>query len=92
MEIGLPNGSLEIRAKADRIDWLSDGSAAIYDYKTGAPPSEKQIGKYSQQLHLQAAILAQDGSVDVPTQTASERAAHVPTGNRHGGKQTRNRY
>lgn len=88
LEIDLPNGPLEIRAKADRIDWLPDGSAAIYDYKTGAPPSEKQIGKYSQQLHLQAAILAQDGFEGIPPLTASEGAYIGLTGNRDGGKQT----
>jgi ATP-dependent helicase/nuclease subunit B len=47
---------------ADRIDILKDGSAAILDYKTGAPPSNKQVEELlSPQLPLEAAMLAQDG-------------------------------
>ena len=35
-----------VLAKADRIDRLHDGAAAIYDYKTGAPPpTDKQQKK-----------------------------------------------
>lgn len=47
---------------ADRIDILTDGSAAILDYKTGAPPSNRQVSELlSPQLPLEAAMLAQDG-------------------------------
>jgi ATP-dependent helicase/nuclease subunit B len=47
---------------ADRIDVLKDGGAAILDYKTGAPPSNRQVEELlSPQLPLEAAILAQDG-------------------------------
>ncbi|MEM6663426.1 MAG: double-strand break repair protein AddB, partial [Pseudomonadota bacterium] len=40
MAMRLPGGDFTISAKADRIDRLP-GGAAIYDYKTGAPPREK---------------------------------------------------
>ncbi len=32
-----------ITGKADRIDRLGDGTLAIVDYKTGAPPSKRQV-------------------------------------------------
>ena len=89
MEIALPNGPLEIRAKADRIDRRLDGSAAIYDYKTGAPPSENQIGSFSHQLHLQAAILAAGGFEQIPPMDATDGAYIGLTGSRTGGKETR---
>lgn len=89
MEMDLPNGPLEIRAKADRIDALPDCTAAIYDYKTGAPPSERQIGEYSQQLHLQAAMLERGGFDGIPALTASDGAYIGLTGSRDGGKETR---
>ncbi|MEO6388380.1 MAG: PD-(D/E)XK nuclease family protein [Croceibacterium sp.] len=34
---------IEIFGKADRIDVLADGTLAIVDYKTGAPPSGKEV-------------------------------------------------
>jgi len=34
---------VEIRGKIDRIDRLGDGSLAVVDYKTGMPPSGKQV-------------------------------------------------
>jgi ATP-dependent helicase/nuclease subunit B len=40
-----------IRGKADRIDRLADGTLAVVDYKTGQPPSGKQVEKgYALQL------------------------------------------
>jgi ATP-dependent helicase/nuclease subunit B len=40
-----------IRGKADRIDRLADGSLAVVDYKTGNPPSGKQVAEgYALQL------------------------------------------
>jgi ATP-dependent helicase/nuclease subunit B len=55
-------GGFTLTGVADRIDILKDGSAAILDYKTGAPPSNKQVEELlSPQLPLEAAMLAQDG-------------------------------
>ena len=45
-------------ADVDRaVEALEDGAAAIFDYKAGQPPGTKQIGLFSHQLHIQAAIL-----------------------------------
>ncbi|HWV43773.1 PD-(D/E)XK nuclease family protein, partial [Pseudorhodoplanes sp.] len=47
-----------LTARADRIELLNDGSFAVLDYKTGRPPSKKevQVG-FAPQLTLQASIL-----------------------------------
>jgi len=47
-----------LEARADRIDVLTNGRAAILDYKTGAVPAPKQIKAFlTPQLPLEAAIL-----------------------------------
>lgn len=38
-----PVRGVTIRGKVDRIDRLPDGTLAIVDYKTGSPPSGKQV-------------------------------------------------
>jgi double-strand break repair protein AddB len=59
----LPVGEgFELKVRADRIDILEDGSAAIYDYKTGTPPKSKRVEELvAPQLPLEAAILAHGG-------------------------------
>ena len=47
-----------LSARADRIERRHDGSFAILDYKTGQPPTGKQVRMgLSPQLTLEAAIL-----------------------------------
>lgn len=51
---------VKVQGRADRIDRLADGSLAIVDYKTGGPPSKKQVMKgYALQLGLLGLIAAQ---------------------------------
>ncbi|MFN0024716.1 MAG: double-strand break repair protein AddB [Parvularculaceae bacterium] len=50
-----------LAAKADRLERLADGAAAIFDYKTGAPPSEKQDKTFSPQLALTGVIVEAGG-------------------------------
>ncbi len=84
----LPEGPFEITAQADRIDLLNDGTGAVYDYKTGDPPSEKEVNvRFNHQLHVQAAILAEGGFRDVPALEASTGAYIGLTGRGAGGKQ-----
>ncbi len=48
----------KLSARADRIDVLADGRARIIDFKTGNPPSIKQVNaNFSPQLTLEAAML-----------------------------------
>jgi ATP-dependent helicase/nuclease subunit B len=56
-----PGGPFTLTGRADRIDLLQGGSAAILDYKSGAPPSTKQVEELiAPQLPLEAAMLAAD--------------------------------
>jgi ATP-dependent helicase/nuclease subunit B len=51
-----------LSARADRIERRQDGSYAILDYKTGAPPTEPQVRTgLAPQLTLEAAILREGG-------------------------------
>ena len=38
----VPGTGVTLVGKADRIDQMADGRFAIYDYKTGAPPTPEQ--------------------------------------------------
>ncbi|WP_022720000.1 double-strand break repair protein AddB [Rhodopseudomonas sp. B29] len=54
--------SFVLTARADRIEQRQSGDYAILDYKTGAPPSNKQVRLgLSPQLTLEAAILRAGG-------------------------------
>jgi ATP-dependent helicase/nuclease subunit B len=51
-----------VSARADRIERHDDGRYAILDYKTGQPPTGKQVRMgLSPQLTLEAAILREGG-------------------------------
>ncbi|MEM9047266.1 MAG: double-strand break repair protein AddB [Pseudomonadota bacterium] len=59
--LDLPAGRFRLKARADRIDRLDTGALAILDYKTGKPPSTKQIKHYQRQLPLTAVIAEAGG-------------------------------
>ena len=63
IEIPLDNArTFILSARADRIEQRHDGSFAILDYKTGQPPTGKQVRMgLSPQLTLEAAILREGG-------------------------------
>ncbi len=65
--IPLADGAMfKLRARADRIDTLADGGLVILDYKSGSPPSAKQVKlSLEPQLTLMAAIAAKGGFDDV---------------------------
>lgn len=50
-----------LTAKPDRIDLLNDGQVTIYDYKSGSPPTDKQIEHFDKQLILEAAMARRGG-------------------------------
>jgi len=61
-----PAGTFTLRCRADRIDRLAAGGAAIIDYKTGNPPSQKQVKQLlAPQLPLEGAILSSGGFADI---------------------------
>lgn len=66
-------GTFELRGRADRIDELNRGGAVIVDYKTGKPPSKKQVeAMLAPQLPLEAAMLSEGGFADAGKLTADE--------------------
>lgn len=52
-------GPVELKAKADRVELLSDGTLAMVDFKTGQPKTAAQVERgLEPQLALEAAIAA----------------------------------
>src|SRR4051794_1883255 len=64
----LPDGTtFTLRARADRIEARRDGRFAILDFKTGAPPSVKEVfAGFAPQLTLEAAMLMRGGFMGLP--------------------------
>jgi ATP-dependent helicase/nuclease subunit B len=73
LEISLDERIFTLSARADRIERRSDGSYAILDYKTGAPPTEPQVRTgLAPQLTLEAAILRSGRFANVPAGSVSQ--------------------
>jgi ATP-dependent helicase/nuclease subunit B len=70
--------SFMLSARADRIERRHDGSFAILDYKTGQPPTGKQVRMgLSPQLTLEAAILREGGFAGIPAGSSVGELAYV---------------
>ena len=55
-------GGIEVEGRVDRIDRLAGGGLAIVDYKTGQPPTSRQVAEgFALQLGLLGAIAEQSG-------------------------------
>src|SRR5690606_22563743 len=54
-EQGIDGLDFRLIARPDRLDRLDDGRVHVYDYKSGKPPSDKQIAHFDKQLPLEAA-------------------------------------
>lgn len=65
IEIAGPAGPFVLKGRADRIDLLHEGGAAVVDYKTGKPPTDPQVAKFAQQLPLEGAILEHGGFAEL---------------------------
>jgi ATP-dependent helicase/nuclease subunit B len=88
--IGLDNArTFVLSARADRIERRHDGTFAILDYKTGQPPTGKQVRMgLSPQLTLEAAILREGGFADIPADSSVSQIAYVRlSGNNPPGEQ-----
>ena len=86
LAIPLGDGSaFTLTARADRIELLSGGGAALIDYKSGAPPGlrEVEVG-FAPQLTLEAAMLARGGFDGAPAVEATE-ALYFKLGGATGG-------
>jgi ATP-dependent helicase/nuclease subunit B len=92
-EIPIPLGNertFVLSARADRIERRRDGSFAILDYKTGQPPTAKQVRMgLSPQLTLEAAILREGGFAGIPAGASVSDLIYVRlSGNNPPGKET----
>jgi ATP-dependent helicase/nuclease subunit B len=78
-----------LSARADRIERRHDGSFAILDYKTGQPPTGKQVRMgLSPQLTLEAAILREGGFADIAADASVSEIGYVRlSGNNPPGEQ-----
>ncbi len=78
--IAIPLGERELRlsARADRIERGADGRFAILDFKTGDPPTSKQVRiGIAPQLTLEAAILRGGGFAGIPAGVSVCELAYV---------------
>jgi ATP-dependent helicase/nuclease subunit B len=63
-----PAGDFKLRGRADRIDILNGGGAAILDYKTGSAPTDKQVKTLlTPQLPLEGAMAVAGGFLSTGT-------------------------
>jgi len=80
-EIGIPLDNARtfvLSARADRIERRHNGTYAILDYKTGQPPTGKQVRMgLSPQLTLEAAILREGGFKDIPADASVGELVYV---------------
>ena len=80
-EISIPlddERAFVLSARADRIEHRTDRTFAILDYKTGAPPTGKQVRLgLSPQLTLEAAILREGGFEGIPAGASVSELLYV---------------
>jgi ATP-dependent helicase/nuclease subunit B len=91
-EIAIPlegGRTFYLSARADRIERRQDGTYAILDYKTGQPPTGKQVRMgLSPQLTLEAAILREGGFDRIPAKSSVSELVYVRlSGNNPPGEQ-----
>jgi ATP-dependent helicase/nuclease subunit B len=89
--IHLDNGrTFFLSARADRIERRGDGRFVILDYKTGQPPTGKQVRMgLSPQLTLEAAILREGGFEGIDAGSSVGELAYVRiSGNNPPGEHT----
>ena len=75
-----------LTSRADRLDALIGGGLAIIDYKTGAPPSPKEVGSLSPQLPLEGLIARQGGFEGVAAAEPDRIVYYRLTGRGDGGE------
>lgn len=87
MTISVGAVDFNLRAKADRMDRLSDGSLAIIDYKTGQAPTAPQVETgLVPQLSLEAAMAMAGSFPDLDKTPVSELVYLRLTGGRVAGE------
>ncbi|MFZ1894622.1 MAG: double-strand break repair protein AddB, partial [Rhodoplanes sp.] len=88
LTISLGERRFRLSARADRIEQLADGRYAILDFKTGQPPSDKQVRiGVAPQLTLEGAILRNGGFPGIARNLSLAELTYVRlTGGEPAGK------
>lgn len=88
-ELAVPTveGDVTLKGRADRIDRFEDGGLAIYDYKAGTTPSQKQVEIFAKQLPLLAAMAHAGALRETPAEHARILAYLSLSGAGVGGKE-----
>ncbi|KMO10343.1 double-strand break repair protein AddB [Methylobacterium platani] len=83
--LDIPGGHvLTLRARADRIETRRDGGHTIIDFKTGQPPSAREVfAGFSPQLTLEAAMLRAGAFKGLPPTAGTPDLLYIRAG---GGK------
>lgn len=82
-----PRGKVTLRARADRLDRLGDGSLAVLDYKTGTlPRADALLDGSAPQLPLEAAMAARGAFEGVPPATVRALTYWRLTGGQEPGE------
>ncbi|HWA48341.1 MAG TPA: double-strand break repair protein AddB [Dongiaceae bacterium] len=77
-----------LTARADRIDRFRDGSLAILDYKTGAPPKDDEVALgFAPQLTLEAAMAERGAFTGIAAAPVTELAHWRLSGSGEGGEE-----
>lgn len=67
IELESAGGTFKVRARADRVEVLSDGQLAIIDYKAGPLPRNSEVQRgLSPKLPIECLIAAEGGFAQVP--------------------------
>ncbi|MGB5559560.1 MAG: double-strand break repair protein AddB [Paracoccaceae bacterium] len=74
-----PEVDFTLKAKVDRIDKTPEETFIIYDYKTGAPPTRKQLDHFDKQLLLEA-MMAEAGAFRSIGAAPVSAVAHIGLG------------
>jgi ATP-dependent helicase/nuclease subunit B len=86
LRVDAPAGPFEIRARADRIDRLDDGSLRIYDFKTSANTAKVSAGRGAPQLALEGFLAREGAFAGVPAGAAAELFYIVASGGEPPGE------
>lgn len=88
LTIAAPAGDFVVTARADRIDLLQDGTLALIDYKTGAPPTAKEVAAgYAPQLPIEGLIARHGGFKRIGARPVGEMLYWRLGGGNPGGQE-----
>ncbi len=87
VEIPIGGAPFTLYGTADRLDLLESGGVEIIDYKTGAPPTDKEVAAgWAPQLPLEGVILARGGFLDLENAQAERLSYWRLTGGATAGE------